>query len=325
LFIFIPLLYFLGITGAVIFVTASLLTTLAVNHYFAKIKILNIYNISITDILRANINWKSIKVLFVFAGFGITAGLALIASETITRSIIVTSIGINKIGIYSPVSSWSGLFTGFIIPSIGTYLYPRLCETKTNSEIVGILNDSLRFVTLMMIPFLLLSIPIRFQIIPLFYTHEFSEAGYYLPWHFLGLLFFLWMYTFTQAMTATGRIKMEGVILIIMCLTDITVVYFLVPIVGLYGFMLKFIVSPVIFFVFYFLYFKYQIQFKLKKENLHLMVYLIVSFILMITLETYLIHYYLVNLVIGACLIGISFFLLNKSEKDFILKKLKIN
>jgi O-antigen/teichoic acid export membrane protein len=324
LFLFIPLLYYFGITGAVIFVTASLLTTLVINHYFAKIKILKIYNISLIDILRARIDWESIKLLFLFAGFGVTAGIAFIAAETITRSIIVTSIGIKKIGIYSPISSWSGLFTGFIIPSIGTYLYPRLCESKINSEIIGILNDSLRFVTLLMIPFLLLSIPIRFQIIPLFYSHEFLEAGYYMPWHFLGLLFYLWMYVFIQAMTATGRIKMEGVILIIICITDIVVVYFLVPIVGLYGFMFKFIVSPIIFFVFYFLYFKHQIHFKLKKENLYLMAYLVISFFIIMTLETYFIHYYIVNFVIGGCLNGFSFFLLKKSEKDFILKRLKI-
>ena len=180
--------------------------------------------------------------------FGLTAGVAIIFSDTLTRSIVVTQLGITKIGVYSPVITWAGLFTGFILPSIGTYLYPRFSEAKSNYEIIGVLNDSIRFVTLMMIPFLLLSIPIRFQIIPLFYSKEFIAAGNYLPWHFLGTLFYLWMYVFSQAMTPTGRIKIHGTLVIIMCVVDLAIVYFLVPIIGLYGWMLKFIISPTIIF-----------------------------------------------------------------------------
>ena len=154
----------------------------------------------------------------------------LLFSDTLTRSIVVTQLGINKLGVYSPVITWAGLFTGFILPSIGTYLYPRFGEAKSNYEVIGVLNDAIRFVTLMMIPFLLLSIPIRFQIIPLFYSKQFITAGDYLPWHFLGTLFYLWMYVFTQAMTPTGRIKMQGILVIIMCIVDLSTVYFLVPI-----------------------------------------------------------------------------------------------
>jgi O-antigen/teichoic acid export membrane protein len=321
---FIPLIYIWGLIGAVIYVTFSLLTILIVNHYYAQNIILNNLNISIKKIYQSKISRKSIKELFVFAGIGLTAGVALIFSDTLTRSIVVTQLGINQIGVYSPVITWAGLFNGFILPSIGTYLYPRFSEAKSNYEIIGLLNDAIRFVTLMMIPFLLLSIPIRFQIIPLFYSKQFITAGDYLPWHFLGTLFYLWMFIFSQALTPTGRIKIQGTLVIIICVVDLATVYFLVPIIGLYGWMLKFIISPTLFFIIYFVYFKKAIHFKLEKKNILLMIYILFSFLTSMAIEKYVSSNYKINFLIGLSLTGLSFLMLEKSEKNFILKKIKI-
>ena len=127
--------------------------------------------------MKAKVNKEVIKELFVFAGFGLTAGVSLIFTETITRSFVVNKLGVSQIGIYSPILIWTSLFSGLIMPSITTYLYPRYCECKSDKELGTIMNDSLRFVTLLMLPFILISIPIRFQIIPLFYSSQFQMCG----------------------------------------------------------------------------------------------------------------------------------------------------
>jgi O-antigen/teichoic acid export membrane protein len=322
LLFFIPLVYFWGITGAAIHVTFSFLTLLIVNHYYAKKRILNKRNISLNDILKAGINQKYIKELLLFAGFGLTAGLVEIFTEIITRSIVVTNLGIDQLGVYSPVISWGVLFTGFILPSVNTYLYPRFSESKSNIDLIGVLNDAFRFITILFIPFIFLTIPIRFQIITLFFSNAFKDAGNYLPWHLIGVFFFMWLYIFTQAMISTGRLKVSGVILIIASLVDITVAYYFIPKYGLYGWMLKFIISPIIFFIFYIFYFKKAIKFNIEKKNLLLMGYLVIAFILQMTIEKYLINGFKINFVIGICLTGVSLFMLSKSEKNLILNYL---
>ena len=323
LVLFVPIVYFWGITGAVIHVSLSLLTILIVNHYYANRKILFKLNIKTVDIIKARINRSSIRELVSFAGFGLTAGIALVFTDIITRAIVVTKIGISQLGVYTPVNYWGSLFDGFISPSIITYLYPRLSEAKTDEEVTGILNDSLRFITLLFLPFLLISIPIRYEIIPLFYSKEFNSAGDYLPWHFMGVLFYLWMLMFMQAMTARGRLKTEGVMVIITCLIDIGVVYYFVSNYGLYGWMLKFIISPVIFFNFSLFYFKKNFGFRLERKNLVIMSYIVGAFVLQMGIEKFITGNYKINLLIGLILTGLSFLFLTKSEKDFAVDRVR--
>ena len=323
LVLFVPIVYFWGITGAVIHVSLSLLTILIVNHHYANRKILFKLNIKTVDIIKARINRSSIRELVSFAGFGLTAGIALVFTDIITRAIVVTKIGISQLGVYTPVNYWGSLFDGFISPSIITYLYPRLSEAKTDEEVTGILNDSLRFITLLFLPFLLISIPIRYEIIPLFYSKEFNSAGDYLPWHFMGVLFYLWMLMFMQAMTARGRLKTEGVVVIITCLIDIAVVYYFVSNYGLYGWMLKFVISPVIFFNFSLFYFKKNFSFRLERKNLIMMSYIIVAFVLQMGIEKFITGNYKINLLIGLILTGLSFLFLTKSEKDFVVDRVR--
>ena len=320
--IFIPLIFIWGLTGAAIYIALAYISTLVVTHYYAKKIILRRLDINLSFILRAKINRKVIKELFLFASFGLTAGVALIVTDAVTRVIIVNKLGVNEIGIYTPVIIWTSLFAGLIMPSISTYLYPRYCESKSNTEMVNLMNDSLRFVTLLMIPFILLSIPIRFQIIPFFYSDEFVSAGIYLPWHFLGILFYMWMYIFDQAMKPTGRIKTSGVVIIIMSIMDVLVVYLLTPYIGLYAFMLKFLISPTLFFFFYIIYWRNQIGFKLFNRNILLMGYLVMSFMLLLVCETYFTTNVMLNLFLGSLLTVLSFLILTKNERKIILQKI---
>jgi O-antigen/teichoic acid export membrane protein len=321
---FVPLIFLWGLNGAVVSVTISFLIALIFNNFFARKKILNPLNLKIRDVFSSKVSKVLIKELLMFAGFGLTTGLYIIFIDIASRSIVITKLGIDQIGIYSPVITWSSLFISFVMPSIGTFLFPRFSEAKSNVEICGILNDALRFVTLLMIPVLLLCIPIRYQIIPLFYSKDFINAAQYLPWHFLGTLFYLWMYPFTQAMTPTGRIKIYGVLVIIMQTIDFAVVYFLTPIIGMYGWMLKFIISPTLFLIFYLIFFSRNLNFHIYKKNIILMLYLLSSFFMLIVMESYLVRNYLVNFLLGVILTGFTYLLFTKSERNLILQKLRI-
>lgn len=132
------------------------------------------------------------------------------------------------------------------------------------------------------------------------------------------------MYVFSQALTPTGRIKIQGTLVIIITVLDLATVYYLVPIIGLYGWMLKFIISPTLFFIIYFAYFIKAIHFKFEKKNIFLMAYILLSFLTLMAVEKYVSSNYKIDFLIGLSLTGLSFLMLENSEKDFILKKIKI-
>lgn len=315
---FIPLVYFADITGAVISVGLNFAILLYINNYQARKLILSKLGINFKTLFSAKAEKKYTKELLSFAIFGATSGLIYIGAESVCRSIVVNGIGIDKLGIYSPIIAWSGLLTGFILPAVQVYLYPRYSECKSNEEISGILNDYLYLITFILIPFIFLAIPYRDILIPLFYSKEFGEAGRYLPWHFIGVMFFMWWNVLALVLTPIGKIKIHGILIIVMAVINIAIVYFLVPKIGLYGWMLKFIVSPVLFSFIYFIYLRVKIRLSVSFKNLILMAYSILIALILIILDGYTVKYF-----ISIFFVGITVFFMSKKEREIVLEKVK--
>jgi O-antigen/teichoic acid export membrane protein len=324
LLFFLPLIYYLKIMGGIIYIIISFISIFVMNRFYARKTILKKNNISGTEILKSKINPIVLKKLFVFVGFGLTAGMSGILVEIISRIFIVNKLGIESIGIYSPIIAWSSIFTGLILPSIYTYLFPRLSEIKDDKIIVGILNDTLRLVTLLMLPVLFISISIRFEIIPLFYSKAFISSGNYLPGHFLGLLFFLWMNTMAMAFTPTGRIKIYTLFVLLINIVDLLVVVIAVPKFGLYGWMLKFIISPILFYFVYLLYYRKKIAFKLARKNNILMLYTLAGFITIYLIDFSFKFTIIWRLIISLVLTCSTIILITKEERKFLKEKINL-
>jgi O-antigen/teichoic acid export membrane protein len=320
LLVFVPLVYLYRLKGAVIFIPISYMITLAANYYFVRKNHLKRLNLGLSTILKTKFNKAFSKEILLFSGFGLIVGTYGIFSEFACRSIVIENLGVDKIGLYSPVIVWSGLFTGFIIPSFSTYLYPRFAEAKSNPEITGILNDAIRFSTFALIPLLFLAIPFRNVFIPLLYSKEFIEAGNYLPYHFIGVVFYVWWYIFTQAMTPTGRIRQHATLFTVYMTLDIVVTYITVPIWGLNGWMLKHIISPFVFFFVYLFFWHRKIRFKIYKPNIIVMLYLLFGSFMLIGVG-FISDNTIISYVLGVLLLLLSWFLLSKNEHHFMLKK----
>ncbi|MFC2151946.1 oligosaccharide flippase family protein [Bacteroidota bacterium] len=321
--LFIPLVIIYKLRGAVIFVPLSYLVTLSFNYLYTRNAYLKRLNIGIVEILKSPFNNAFIKEMIIFSSFGLIVNFWIIISEFICRSIVVTQIGIDSIGLYSPIIAWAGLFTGFLLPTFNTYLFPRFCEAKSKKEVSGILNDSIRLGTLLLFPLLFLGIPYRNIFIRLLYSNEFIDAAKYLPFHFLGVAFFVWWFSFTQSMTPTGYIKQHGFISILFYTLGIMIVYFLVPKFGLYGYMLKYIVSPFIFFFVYYFFLKQKHDFRFENKNLILMIYLLLGASCMIIIDAFNNGFASINYYISPILLALTFIFLTKNEKTFILTEVK--
>lgn len=315
---FVPLVYLFKITGAIVSVAINFAIVLYINNYQARKLIINKLGIKFKELFSAKTEKKYSKELLYFAMFGATSGLIYIGAESVCRSMVVNSLGIDKLGLYSPIIAWSSLLTGFILPAVQVYLYPRYSECKSDKEISGILNDYLYLITFILIPFVFLAIPYRNILISLFYSKEFSDAGKYLPWHFIGMMFFMWWNVMALVLTPIGKIKVHGIFIVIMSLINIAIVYFLVPRFGLYGWMLKFIVSPLLFSIIYFIYLKMKISLIISTKNLLLMAYSIAFALILVALDEFAVKYFL-----SLIFVGFLVFFISKHEKTVVLEKIR--
>ncbi len=319
LVIFLPLIYFFKIPGGVIYVTLSFVTAFFVTYSLMKKNVMKKYGFKFSDIKEAVFSKDYFRQLMTFMGVGVIGGTYFIFTEISTRSIVVNELGIDKLGLYSPITSWARLFVGFILPSVYTYLYPRLSESKTNEEIIGVINGVIRLITFVALPFIIVGISIRDWIIPFFYSIEFMEATVYLPYHFSTLVFFIWSSILSQLFYATGRLKSFLVFGLIINSLSLFVVYYFVPIAGLYGYLAKFTIIPIIMMITYFIFWRIEIGLKIKKENILVMFYAILCSIILLLLKDMTI--YLQGA--GIILILSMVLLLKKDEKEFIVKKVK--
>jgi O-antigen/teichoic acid export membrane protein len=293
LLLYIPLVYYLKIAGAAISIAVNSAILLLINNVQARKIIRRNADLTFRELLSGRADRKYTGELLYFAFYGATTGLIYIGAESVCRAIVVNKIGVDMLGLYSPVTAWSGLLTGFIVPAIQIYLFPRISECKGNEEISGIVNDYFFLITFLMIPFLFISISFRDVLIKIFYSGDFLDAGRYLPWHFIGLLFFMWWNILAMVLTPTGRIKTHGFFIILMSAANILIVYALVPRAGLYGWMMKFILSPVIFSSIYFLYLRKAVSLKVLPRNILIMIYAFIGSLILIAFDKYQLKYFL--------------------------------
>lgn len=319
--IFIPLVYYLKEWGAVISVVLSFLVSFAVSFFLVRKNVFYRYHIAFGKILKAKFSNKHFKELLAFVSVGIIGGTFRVFENMASRAIVVNDLGVDKIGLYAPISKWQTLFIGFILPAVYTYLYPRLSEAKGDKDIISVVNDVIRMITFLTLPFILVGISTREWIIPLFYSNEFGEASLYLPYHFSFLFFMVWGTILEQIFAPTGRLKALLVFLIVIYSLSLVMIYYLIPPYGLYGYLLKFTVTPFVALIVLFFYWKKEIGFSVRKVNVQLVSYAVFSAALMVLIKDTSI---ILQILIAVILTLLLVLFLSKNEKKTILKKLKI-
>ena len=325
LVIILPLIIKFGLNGMLFYVLLSYFNTLCINFYFAKKRYISEYEITFASIRNAKVSSSKMKELLAFATFGATVGVFAIVSELIIRSILVTNIGIESIGLYSPIIMLASLITGILLPAFSTYLYPRFCEFETLSDVSDLINVGIRIGTIILIPFVLIIIPMRSYLIQFIYSNEFVSSSDYLPIHFIGLIFYLWWFVLSQSLTPTGRIKQHGFMITIFYVLNMLTVYFLVNDLELLSYAIKFLIPPILIFFIYFIYCSIVMNLKISKQNKFLMIYSILSAILIIYIEIKFQNLYL-SLFFSTNLILLTYFLMSKEERimaSMVLRKPK--
>ncbi|PQJ21103.1 oligosaccharide flippase family protein [Tenacibaculum sp. SG-28] len=102
----VPLILLLKLDGAIIFVPLSYIANLLTNFFFARKIYFKKYRITVKTIFNASLSFQFIKELLVFSTFGLTIGVFSIISEFVCRGIVVSNLGVDSIGLYSPIVMW---------------------------------------------------------------------------------------------------------------------------------------------------------------------------------------------------------------------------
>ena len=319
----IPLILLWEIEGAVAYVTLAITIDVAVLMWLANKKCFVEFEVSLRNIVQAPLRRDFLKELFVFSAFGLIVDFFLIIIDLLTRAILLRNHGVDAIGIYSPILLFASIFTGFILPALSTYLYPRFSEMHGHREVSGLLNDALRIGSFGLIPLLFLGIPYHRFIIVTFYSVDYLEAANYLPYHLLGTTFFVWWYVFSQSFTPMGKIKVHGIFRLIYGSLDLLVAYFAVNKYGLIGWTLKFIISPFIFFWVYKIYARLAFDFSYKSGTMILMGYVLAGATLLILLNQLGETSRLLNYFLGPLMVLGTWFIASKEERNALLSKIK--
>lgn len=313
---FILLIINFNLLGAVINLSIGIVITFLILIVLAFRKVLKENNIKIKNIFYVKFSKIYAKELLTIGGIAMIILYYNVFCETFSRAYIVNEIGVNSLGLYSPIIVWSGLFTGFIFPSIHGYLGPRYSETKTNEEIVIITNDAIRILTFIVIPFVFVGISSREIILPLFYSIEFSDASGYLPLHFIGILFSTWVYIFTIIFMPTGRIKKYIPFGIGHSTLGLVIILLLTGNIGLWALVIKNFLIPVLLSVILFLFFRKEVNLKLYKENILLITYSIIGAFLIYLLSGN------ISIIISVILSTALYFFMKSEEKMFVKNKI---
>jgi O-antigen/teichoic acid export membrane protein len=320
LIIFIPLIVLYSIKGAIILIPISFLSILIFNTYFTFKSCILPLKITKKDFKASKVNKKIMYELLTFSATGILIATVVSIADLYNRSLFVNVIGIESIGIYSPILTWSGIVLGLIVPTMYTYIFPRMSEIK-DSQVSLLLNDVIRISLFLIIPLLMIGIPFRFEVINLFYSEEFVEAANYLPYHFFGLIFYLIFYSFSMALAPKGYVVLQSFLFISYNLLISLLITIYINNYGLIIWAFAFLISNFVFSLIYYLVIKRKFYFKFDRETIFLIVYAILSCISIIAVSHF--GFFVSDKILGLLLLLFVISFLKKNEKNYLI--LKIN
>ena len=104
------------------------------------------------------------------------------------------------------------------------------------------------------------------------------------------MLFVIWSSIFAQIFWPTGRLKHQFIFVIIINVLSLGLIYYFVPIYGLYGYLIKFTIVPLLTVLMYFVFWRKRIKFRFKKENITIMLFGLLCSVLLLLLKDSMIY-----------------------------------
>ena len=180
LVISVPLVIFFGIGGAIYGLTINYV--FFVFYSILKFKKLNVFRFKFSSFkINRDILYELTKIGIAFLVAGALYQLTLL----ILKKMIIEKYGLDGSGLFQSVLNISLFYFGFIFTSMSSYTFPKISKMENNSSLASELNTTIRFISLIMVPLVLILIVFRYLIVLVLYTSDFLVAEPFFQFHYI--------------------------------------------------------------------------------------------------------------------------------------------
>lgn len=153
------------------------------------------------------INIPALKEQFSYGSIQVYQDTLLHFSKVLIAAWIVKGLGLSAMGMYQVVITFSSVYMAIPIQAMSGYTLPLIAAAENNKEITRGINESLRFLMLLLVPVIIAVMVLSEVFIRFFFSAEFLAAAAPLQIQLLGTLFLLVSFSFTVALQARGHLK----------------------------------------------------------------------------------------------------------------------
>jgi len=321
--IFIPLILFYHLYGALIASAFSFATNILLSIYILKKcnALPNLKNVEKVD--------KEVFKKIYSMGF---AMLIMIffqqATVLLIRTIIISKFGLDNLGVYQSIFSISTNYFGLFFVTVISYAIPKLSTYKNTEFVTDEINRILKFFLLLYTPLLIVCFVFRVSIISLLFSSSFLPAAELLIFQLLGELFkaITWVIGLWFIPLAL-KIKQWFLFEVFFNITYLVITYILISYYeyGMISVTFSYFLSYLIFAIINIWYIRHVLNFKFKFRSLKVLLVSAVSILVVFITSQYDTNYGY-YIFIPVMLIW-SFILITKSEfiqtKSLLLDVLK--
>ena len=190
--------------------------------------------------------WKPMAKLGVAFMLG---GLATMGTLLVVRGLITQELGLEAAGQFAAAWGITMTYVGFLLGAMAADYYPRLTEIINDpAAATQLMNDQAQLGLAIGGPVLLLLIGLAPWAVKLLYSAEFAPAAELLQWQTVGNVFKLASWPLAFSIVAAARSKTFFMMELSFNFVFLVMVWFLLPVLGLY-------ITAIAFFVGYSVYF----------------------------------------------------------------------
>lgn len=193
--------------------------------------------------------WDVWKPMVKLGAAFMLGGLATAATLLLVRGRITQELGLEAAGQFAAAWGITMTYVGFLLGAMAADYYPRLTEViNDRAAATRLMNDQAQLGLAIGGPVLLLLIGLAPWVVTLLYSAEFSPAAELLQWQTVGNVFKLASWALAFSIVAAARSKTFFLMELSFNIVFLTVIYFLLPVLGLQVTAIAFLVGYVVYF-----------------------------------------------------------------------------
>lgn len=262
--IFIPLVYFFRINGAVVGILVfALITFLAFWHLAKRLLAERAQSNAGQEVSYA-------RDLLKFGHLRLIQTSIYPLTILIIRALIIRRLGLFSNGLYEVALAYSFMFVPLINNILWSYSYPNYCSAENNNVLLKEVNQFLRVSLFIALPIITAIILFRSSLIKLLFSTEFLPAAGIIALQLIGDFLKVLIWPFNVVLMAKDHMKVAIALEIIWNISFLSLSFYIINTYQLKGIFIAQNLSLSLLFVLTYIYTNKKFQLKVERSNLFL-------------------------------------------------------